>query len=440
MSTSIIAKRQSLLKDEYKEIAGDSNSIVAFTSMEYGTIQKLIADTKTDSFKVISVEELKSDIASFYWDSGFKIQNELNKKPFSYEGARTGLFKITCTEKNESYVFLFACFLYGAKLETVNLLCGSQYLLTKIMNINSKMKYKAQKPPIGIHFATIPQGSDVLIYSVKPENKNQKTIHHKVRNEIEKDLDYFFKNIDRSVKNGEKGTRKILIGGVQGTGKSGFIENLTISKKDKYSILFAKDLSELVKHLQLCSKYKIPTIAILEDCENYLDDRSSQLLNILSGSLEPINVKGSYIIMTTNFPEKLSDRIKNRPERIDDIYILSSLEEDDALLVTKQYFSTFLPENFDYETLKGIFTGYTGAEVMKFAQDVKKYADYKFGSFDKINRKVVEFVINLQKNKYQRLAGINTGKTQLAQANKETYGSGVGFNRNEVYDYSEIDD
>lgn len=429
MSTSILVKRMDLLKETYFQETQSEDCLISFSSLEYEKFQEhyLKAKKSDTNFKIINVESLKSDIPGFYWDNGFNLKHSKSKKSVFYKGARTGLFKITCTEKDTTYIILFCCFLYGTKIETVNLLCGSKYALSHLMNIEAVQVKKARKPPIGIYHGEVDQMNN-LIYVKRVMRKNTKTIHHNTKAHIEKDLQYFFEHIERNIKNGEKGTRKILIAGVQGTGKSGCLDLLAVDNKDKYSILFAKNLKELVRHLQLCSQYKVPCISILDDCENYFGDNNSELLNFLSGNLEPINTAGSYTIFTTNHPERLSDRIKHRPERIDEIFILSFLNEEDALAVTEQYFSLFLPEGFDYETLRGVFTGFTGAEVMKYAQDTKKVADFKYGNFEKINRAFIEQVIRSQQSKYSKLAGIDVRQTNMSKSGNPLVNSPVGFN------------
>ncbi len=55
---------------------------------------------------------------------------------------------------------------------------------------------------------------------------------------------------------------------------------------------------------------------IVEDIDGFLNDKSleQKLLQFLDGSLQLIN---TVVIATTNFPEDLPSRIKNRPSRFD---------------------------------------------------------------------------------------------------------------------------
>lgn len=358
--------------------------------------------------------------------------NDINK----VSSNRTGLYKLIYSQNGVETIALFYCFLNQLN-EQINLYAGDISLYAEVKFQYDKEVSRQGKPKLGIFTGSVDQGGVMHYYKFK-DNVSKKITYHKVKKDIKADLDYFFANIDRSIKNNEKGTRKVLIAGVQGTGKSSFLNEIMLEYYHSHSILICTDLNQLIKHTQLCSKYKIPCISILEDCENFLDDRDSNLLNYLSGPLEPANVKGSFTFMTTNYPAKISDRIKNRPERIDEVYILSFLDGEDANEVVKCYFGKFLPENFDYTTLDGLFTGKTGAEIMKYADDVKKAADYKWHSFDKVTRKYIERVIATQKGKYKKLAEINPTKTDLAKT-ANGFGESIGFSGRTDIDVDEDD-
>lgn len=407
-----------------------------YTNWTYSFLAKLKnKKTSKNKFKLIDIEEIESHIPILLFDSNKRDEsidvvksknNKLNKSSKSNVQVldRTGLFKFIFEENGVKEYIIFCCFLNSIN-EQMNIYAADIQTIEKIKNI-LKEEYKKQlKPKLGIFTGNVDK-MGVLHYIKFEQQMSKKIIYHSVKEDILEDIRNFYKNIDQTIANKEKGTRKILIAGNQGTGKSSFINELLLSYKDTHSIMFCTDLNQWVKHQELCSKHEVPCISIIEDCEGFLEDRNSNLLNFLSGSLEYTNVKGAYTIMTTNYPNALSDRIKHRPERIDDVYILSNLEGEDLLKVVEMYFSQFLPAGFDYKTLKNVFDKPTGAEVMKYAQDVKKAANFKLGGFDKVDAAFIKKVMDEQKNKYQKLAQINTAKTSLAKSGNG-FGESVGF-------------
>lgn len=121
--------------------------------------------------------------------------------------------------------------------------------------------------------------------------------------------------------------RGILLYGDPGCGKSGILQlcmkhiiedlsGLVINIKDEDSI---KGYVELIPKLRQIEP-KRPLVVIIEDIDSVAGDSNystSVLLNILDGIKQIENV---VYIATTNYPEKLEERITNRPSRFDRRY------------------------------------------------------------------------------------------------------------------------
>lgn len=120
--------------------------------------------------------------------------------------------------------------------------------------------------------------------------------------------------------------RGILLYGDPGCGKSGIIqlcvkklidrEGIVINLKEEDDI---KSFSEFIPIIRKIEPNR-PLIVILEDIDSLAgEDRYSttKLLNILDGIKQVENV---VYIATTNYPEKLQERITNRPSRFDRRY------------------------------------------------------------------------------------------------------------------------
>lgn len=121
--------------------------------------------------------------------------------------------------------------------------------------------------------------------------------------------------------------RGILLYGDPGCGKSGIIQlcvkhiiekkdGIVINIKDEDDVKYFSDFIVTIKSIEP----ERPLIVILEDIDSLAgEDRYSttKLLNILDGIKQIENV---VYIATTNYPEKLQERITNRPSRFDRRY------------------------------------------------------------------------------------------------------------------------
>ena len=120
--------------------------------------------------------------------------------------------------------------------------------------------------------------------------------------------------------------RGILMYGEPGCGKSGIIQLIVndLIKRDGI-IINIKDQEEVERFLDFITTFRNiepnrPIIVILEDLDSIASENSystSKLLNILDGVKQ---IEGVVYIATTNYPEKLQERITNRPSRFDRRY------------------------------------------------------------------------------------------------------------------------
>lgn len=121
--------------------------------------------------------------------------------------------------------------------------------------------------------------------------------------------------------------RGILLWGDPGCGKSGIIQlcvkkliekerGIVINIKEEEDFKYFSDFIGVIRKIEP----ERPIIVILEDLDSLAsEDRYSttKLLNILDGVKQIENV---VYIATTNYPEKLQERITNRPSRFDRRY------------------------------------------------------------------------------------------------------------------------
>jgi energy-coupling factor transporter ATP-binding protein EcfA2 len=129
--------------------------------------------------------------------------------------------------------------------------------------------------------------------------------------------------------------RGILLYGDPGAGKSGIIQLCTrylIEKMGGIVINISKE-EQVEMYDKMLSSFRVierdrPLIVIFEDIDAIAGESgysTSMILNILDGVKQIDNV---VYIATTNYPEKLEDRITNRPSRFDRRYEISMPDDD----------------------------------------------------------------------------------------------------------------
>lgn len=144
---------------------------------------------------------------------------------------------------------------------------------------------------------------------------------------ILKDLKSFWNSIDIFTKFGFVHKRGILLHGDPGCGKSALIQlimNSVINDYDGiiFNICDRDDLEYFIDYIPIVRAIEPirPIVVIMEDIDEIMGDSGfaiSQVLNLLDGVKQINNV---VYLATTNYPEKLSERISNRPSRFDRKY------------------------------------------------------------------------------------------------------------------------
>jgi len=121
-------------------------------------------------------------------------------------------------------------------------------------------------------------------------------------------------------------TDGILMYGEPGCGKSGIIQLISKQLIENDGIIInIKDQDDVDHFMDFIATFRKiepnrPLIVLLEDIDSIAGENShstSRLLNILDGVKQ---IEDVVYIATTNYPEKLQDRITNRPSRFDRRY------------------------------------------------------------------------------------------------------------------------
>ena len=140
------------------------------------------------------------------------------------------------------------------------------------------------------------------------------------------DIDNFWDRADNYKKYNYIHKRGILMYGEPGCGKSGIIQLISQQLIEKDGIVLnVKDEEDVDRFTSFIATFRKvepnrPLVVLLEDIDSLAGEnrfQTARLLNILDGVKQ---IDGVVYIATTNYPEKLQERITNRPSRFDRRY------------------------------------------------------------------------------------------------------------------------
>ena len=183
------------------------------------------------------------------------------------------------------------------------------------------------KVPAGVY--EIDWNSNMGTHTLKKQPFKTDELYHLPSYEITdilKDIDNFWNRADNYKKYNYIHKRGILMYGEPGCGKSGIIQLISKQLIEKDGIVInVKDEDDVDKFTSFIATFrkvepKRPLVVLLEDIDSLAGEnryQTARLLNILDGVKQ---IEGVVYIATTNYPEKLQERITNRPSRFDRRY------------------------------------------------------------------------------------------------------------------------
>ena len=145
---------------------------------------------------------------------------------------------------------------------------------------------------------------------------------------IIEDIRYFWENKKKFEEYKFNYKRGILLYGPPGSGKTSLIALLSTDIINRGGIIInIKDANDLSIYSDAVGKIfrsiepDTPILTIMEDIDGLAQVKETEtlLLNILDGAYQLSNV---VYLACTNYPEKLEDRILNRPSRFDKRYLI----------------------------------------------------------------------------------------------------------------------
>ena len=164
-------------------------------------------------------------------------------------------------------------------------------------------------------------------------------LHGSISEQIIEEVKNFFQpdTMERYKRYGMLHKRNILLHGPPGTGKSSTIYRLVEEFVDMGIVSLLQcspDDCELAADVIREDRPDQPVVFIWEDFESWFEYNAEEILEFLDG---PMSVGNSMVIATTNFLNKVPDRVKSRPSRMASVIEVPypSAEEREAFLRSK---------------------------------------------------------------------------------------------------------
>jgi len=210
--------------------------------------------------------------------------------------------------------------------------------------------------PAGLYMA---RGNNRGIYAEIMDYSTAELIHFKdsVSDKIKEEFIAFWSKKDAYKARGEQHKRGYLLWGPPGGGKTSLVTALIqdfIEENDGVVFLFSgytKSFLETFRDVEPDRKIMI----VIEDIDVWFEyNDESEILGLLDGEIPLIN---TVVIATTNYPEKLPDRIKNRPSRFDRMTMIGNPDMEQRMIYVEQK-----------------ATGLTQTQIKKWAKETEGYS------------------------------------------------------------------
>jgi len=315
----------------------------ALTLKEMRALKFKALKHKMKNFHVVSVDPVQSDqIMGFCFNIGMEKRGK--KQTFKTDDM-TGVFKMTFSDGSFMY---FAKWIqgFGRNQDVIGLYAAEKETWTnyfKLVNKSKRYKLKPKNGVFKIEIVQTPFGAQLVYTELKKLNASP-IIHPEV-DIVLKDINFFFDNLPMFSRFGRSPQRTSIVIGPQGTGKTLFCQKLALKMKTIKNVVFATNISAIASHMVKCAKYNVSTICILEDAESSIGQAGSDILNFFDGIDQPHNKLGCYLLMTTNFPDRIEPRILQRPGRVDKIFKFEMLKGEYALKCVEIYLKDYLNDD-----------------------------------------------------------------------------------------------
>jgi SpoVK/Ycf46/Vps4 family AAA+-type ATPase len=207
--------------------------------------------------------------------------------------------------------------------------------LTKVWSVDSTgsifspiFQISPTIPPGMYHVFTNHRG-EIYFSKLNPPSDVYVELPDRLTEEILQDLQVFWDSRQKYKDIGHTHKRGVLLYGPPGGGKTTTIRGIVNDVIERNGIVINFDTSpqDILKAISALRKMfssdnSIPLLVVLEDIDHLINEYSEKdVLALLDGETQTDNV---IFLATTNYPEKLSERLIRRPGRFDSIIYLGA--------------------------------------------------------------------------------------------------------------------
>ncbi|MBO0782434.1 MAG: ATP-binding protein [Ktedonobacteraceae bacterium] len=166
--------------------------------------------------------------------------------------------------------------------------------------------------------------------------------------------------------------RKALLIGPPGTGKTTLLKAEGAAHARRGGLVLyvcgtsgygSTPWSQLYRAFHSAGKSNIPTLILVEDFEMFVSEPKELqiVLNTLDGVATPDNPAGTLLLATSNDPEKIDPRIRDRPGRIDILIEIGPVREADVAIRFLQHFLGTAYREEEHASLAPLLVGQVGS-------------------------------------------------------------------------------
>lgn len=302
--------------------------------------------------------------------------------PFSTTGQvvypdETGLWLVTMSSGRQVLRSVSPLNIGGeGNLTLLDVRSGAQEALDELEKAIDGIEVGPELEP-GIYEAHTTMGSLFLDDDVDIQ---ETPVIHPAAEEFFESVEGFFENPEPYTRFDQPGMKTWLLYGTYGTGKSTMVSQLARKMEEEVAVVLTADANELQAVANIAADQSAPTIIIVSEAEVVLNDSqgqapsedagtvgaSSEMLNFLDGIGQPRNEAGLAVVMSTNRPGRISNRILKRSGRINKRVRVGPLTGDYAVECGRFY----LPESADVseEVLLETVDGRVGDDIKSVAE------------------------------------------------------------------------
>lgn len=361
VDTARHAARDAYLGASAKEDVELADPVVSFQTDTWRRHQGMREEINEDTeWSLGPVEQVDSPIdeviesgLEYEWDSDEEEAEVL--RPISRYG--TFVFELKTPGGEIRHIaFARAPIRVQEGLVSLNVVLGAEEDISAWTRLGALYKHETTELETGAYRAEMTRDG-LQLEEIDDDLSEVPTIHPK-RDVIMDEVRTFFDNSELYTRFGQDGTKKWMMIGPPGTGKTTMQQQIAREMKEDRPCVFAGDISAMLQVQRMAADAGLSVVIFLEDAEQAFKTSpmggdsgqkggaDSKVLNALDGVDTPTNENGCAIIMSTNHPSEIEDRILERPGRVDRPVEIGFLEEEYALRCAQLY----LPDEADVST------------------------------------------------------------------------------------------